>query len=169
MNRYNLNENPKIKKTLRTVGPLILGSGIILIAIAIIDFLTAFQSISGGPTLFFLFFLAIPLIFFGSVMTSLGYMSDINRYTASQVAPVVKDVTNYMIDGTKESIIDLADGVLRGPLSAAPQKCGRCGELANPGAVYCDACGVPLVKKCAKCGEENDSDAAFCQRCGARL
>jgi hypothetical protein len=169
MNHYNLDENPKVKKTLRTIGPLVLGAGILLIAIAIIDFSIAASNFSGGPKLFFLAFFGMPLIFVGSVMTSLGYMGDINRYTAGQVAPVMKDVTNYMIDSTKDSIIDLADGVLRGPKTEAPRKCGRCGEIANPGAVFCDTCGVALVKKCSKCGEDNDSDAAFCQSCGTRL
>ncbi|MCK7484996.1 MAG: zinc ribbon domain-containing protein [Bacillus subtilis] len=169
MDKYNLNENPKAKKVFRFVGPILLGVGILLITAAFIDFFVSMASMSGMPSLFFLFFLAMPFLMAGAIMTNLGYMGTIGRYTASQVAPIAKDVTNYMIDGTKDSIIDLADGVLRGKKDAAPRTCGRCGEVANPGAVFCDACGTPLIKKCQKCNEQNDFDAAFCQRCGERL
>jgi hypothetical protein len=171
MNQSPLQNNPELKKKLRFWGPALLFVGGVLIATALIDFFVAFGTM-GMPRLFFLFFLAMPFVMAGAIVTKFGYMGSVARYTASEIAPVAKDVTNYMIDGTKDQIIDLADGILgRKQAHATPpsRTCYRCGEVANPGAKYCDRCGVPLAKECPKCHTENDGDAAFCQSCGERL
>lgn len=171
MENQPLKDNPELKKKLRFWGPLLLGIGGLFITIAIADFFIAFNGM-GMPTLGFLFFLAMPFLMAGAILTNFGYMGSVARFTASQVAPVAKDVTNYMIDGTKDQIIDLANGILGRDRPADPETkktCYRCGEIANPGAKYCDKCGVELSKSCPKCQADNDGDASFCQRCGERL
>jgi len=171
MNQPLMQNDPKLKKKLRFFGPVLLFVGGVLIATAMIDFFVAIDTMQ-APSLFYLFFLAMPFLMAGAIITRFGYMGSVARYTASEIAPVAKDVTNYMIDGTKDQIIDLADGILGRKLAKAqePAKaCYRCGEVANPGAKFCDRCGVPLAKTCPKCHVENDGDAAFCQQCGERL
>jgi len=167
MNKYNLNENTKTRKVLRVVGPITLSVGVICFVIAVIDF---FGAINGSfPSLFFLGFIGVPLFGIGGAMTQFGYMGKIARYSASQMAPVAKDVTNYMLDGTKDSITGIASSVaneIKAPVSATPVKCPACGEVANPGAVFCDHCGRPLFKVCPECNTKNDPDAHFCQKCG---
>jgi len=169
MDKYNLNENSKTRNVLKVVGPITLGIGVICLVIAMVDFFGVFNGDGGFPTLFFLAFIGIPLIGLGAGMTQFAFMGKIARYTAGQMAPVAKDVTNYMLDGTKESITGIVSSVaneIKAPANATPVKCPACGEVANPGAVFCDHCGRPLFKVCAECNTKNDPDAHFCQKCG---
>jgi ribosomal protein L40E len=171
MEHPTLKNNPELKKKLRFWGPVLLILGGLSITIAVIDFFIAFNGMH-MPTLGFLFFLAMPFIMAGAIMSNFGYIGSVARYTASEIAPVAKDVTNYMIDGTKDQIIDLTSGIMgRAQPQAAQTKkaCYRCGEVANPGAKFCDRCGVALSKVCPKCASDNDGDAGFCQQCGTRL
>ena len=116
----------------------------------------------------------MPLMFIGAVMTSYGYMGTVARYTASEMAPVAKDVTNYMLDGTRDAVSQTIGQVVRevkGERTSAPivKPCPFCKELPNPGAKFCDNCGRQLEKECPKCQTKNDGDASFCQSCGNRL
>ena len=164
MNRYNLNENSKARKVFRILGPILLGVGGILLVISFLSL------ISGGLGTFFLGFIGIPVLFVGGVFTSLGYMGAMARYSASQTAPVAKDVTNYMVDNTSESVARMAGAVVREVKGESqPVKCDACGEVAHPGAVFCDNCGKPLAKVCPKCSAVNDQNARFCQKCGEPL
>lgn len=175
MDKYNLNEHPKAKKVLRTFGPIILIVGIILLVASLVDFFSV--DMWNPPTLSFLPFIAMPLMFIGSVMTMLGYMGSMARYQASQIAPVAKDVTNYMLDGTRDSISQTIGSVvreIRGTPSPEAKKevrkpCPFCGEVPNHTAVFCDRCGRALTKPCPKCNHANDGDASFCEKCGTRL
>ena len=92
-------------------------------------------------------FIGIPLIFIGAVFTSLGFMGEVARYQAQEMAPVGKDVVNYMVDGTKDSIKTVARSIKEG--------------LSDD---YLD-------KKvtCRRCLTENDSDAKYCDNCGFRI
>ncbi|MCX5775277.1 MAG: zinc ribbon domain-containing protein [Firmicutes bacterium] len=168
MDKYNLNEKSKIRSVFKIAGPITLGVGVILLIIAMVDFFGVFNGNGGFPTLFFLGFIGIPLIGIGAAMTQFAYMGKIARYTAGQMAPVAKDVTNYMLDGTKDSISGIVSSVaneIKAP-SATPSKCPSCGETTNPGAVFCDHCGRPLFKVCPECNTKNNPDARFCQKCG---
>jgi rRNA maturation endonuclease Nob1 len=107
-------------------------------------------------------------------MTLFGYMGSLARYSASQSVPVAKDVTNYMLDGTKESIGLVAGEISKNLHQTQNQKssikyCSACHEELADEARFCDHCGVPLFKKCTKCNKENDIDAIYCQDCGAKL
>ncbi len=175
MDKYNLNEHPKAKKVLRTFGPIILIVGIILLATSLFDFFTA--DMWSPPTLVFLPFIAMPLMFVGSVMTMFGYMGTVARYQASQMAPLAKDVTNYLLDGTRDSVSQTIGSVVREikgtkapEVQAESRKpCPFCGEVPNQTAVFCDSCGRPLTKICPTCNHSNDGDAGFCEKCGTRL
>ena len=164
MNRYNLNENSKARKVFRILGPILLGVGAILMLFSLLSLFTFNFSTS------FLGFIGIPVLFVGAVFTSLGYMGAMARYSASQTAPVAKDVTNYMVDNTSESVARMAGAVVKEVKGeSAPVKCEQCGEVAHPGAVFCDNCGKPLAKVCPKCSAINDQNARFCQKCGEPL
>jgi membrane protease subunit (stomatin/prohibitin family) len=96
------------------------------------------------------------------------------RYIASEAAPVGKDMTNYMVEGTKGSIRDVATAIGEGIAAAkSPQAmhCQKCGAEYEASSNFCRECGSPLARKkrCEKCGEANDADARFCDNCGAAV
>ena len=164
MNRYNLNENSKARKVFRVLGPILLGVGVLL---TIAGFFSLF---SGALETFFLGFIGLPVVFVGLSFTSLGYMGAMARYSASQTAPVAKDVTNYMIDHTTDSVAHMAGAVVKEVKGdTQPVVCRHCGEVAHAGALFCDNCGKPLATLCPKCHAENDQNARFCQKCGEPL
>lgn len=161
MDKHNLNPNSKTKKTLKKLGPTILIIGIV---ISVIGIASMFGSGIGGG----LPFIGFPLIFVGAVLSMFGYMGDVSRYTASQTAPVVKDVTNYLLENTKESIGGVAREIGKN-MREDNVKCVFCGEELNKNAKFCDNCGKPTGKVCNDCGTSNDADAKFCLNCGKRL
>jgi hypothetical protein len=170
MDKHSLQGYPKVRTFFRTAGPLAAVVGLLLIIVAAVDFFRA----TGGfdsPDLFHLFFIGGPLMFVGIVMSLWGYMGDIARYGAAETVPVAKDVTNYMIDGTKVSVTGLVSGIAREIEGDGPGQGVRCtcGELNKPGAVYCDNCGKRLARTCPSCGETNDHDAKFCSACGQKI
>ncbi|MBQ8988952.1 MAG: zinc ribbon domain-containing protein [Prevotella sp.] len=45
-------------------------------------------------------------------------------------------------------------------------QCPHCGEMNEPGAIFCASCGQPIGKTtCPNCGAELDPDADFCETC----
>jgi len=110
------------------------------------------------------------------VISQFAFLGAVTRFTASEAAPVGKDVTNYMVDGTKDAIRDMAaaigEGIVAGTTQAnagATVKCSKCGDSNEAGAKFCHACGNSLAttKRCEKCGDMNDIIARFCDNCGA--
>jgi RNA polymerase subunit RPABC4/transcription elongation factor Spt4 len=163
------------RDTLRVVGPIVLVLGLGFMAIALVDFFLAF----GGhrpPILFWCFFIAIPLLFAGGVMTQMGYMGKVLRYMSQEAAPPAKDTFNYMADGTKEGIKTVAGAIgqgLResGVVNGAQRtmvRCHKCNALVPGDAKFCGQCGCSLgkTKACPNCRELNDPDAKFCDNCG---
>jgi predicted nucleic acid-binding Zn ribbon protein len=185
---YNLdNDRHRSNRSiLRIVGPLILIAGILLTVIGIGGFflgmITAFDegpSFDGPPgefKLFFLAFIGIPLMGIGGAITKFAFMGAVARYAASEIAPVGKDTANYMIDGTKGAIGDLAQSVGSGiaagmsgqTADADKVDCPGCGKACDSGARFCSDCGtaIPGEVRCERCGEMNDPDAKFCNQCG---
>jgi len=160
----------KFTGILRVLGIILIITGIVLTAIA-------FMNMATNTNLFFLGFIGLPLIFVGAVCAMFGFMKKMNSFTASQSAPVQKDVTNYMLDGTREEMGKTAKEIFgainsnEGSATATKKtrKCPSCGEMNDSDAKFCDNCGTTLVKVCPRCGEENDLDAKFCDKCGAKL
>ena len=167
--KKHLQENKAMKLRLRKIGFICLGIGGLFTIIALIDFFSAFNGY-GSPSLFFLFFLSFPLIFVGLVCLKFGYMGAVSSYVASQTAPVVKDVTNYMLDGTREEVGKTFKHVVNSIKGTTEEKiCPKCNTSQDANAKFCDNCGTALAKVCNKCNEENDSDAMYCKNCGNRL
>ena len=168
------NKEPKIgypdqarkRKALRIVGFVFVAIGTLLIGVGLISMMGAMYG--GFPSLFFLFFLGIPLEFAGAVCLMLGYFGAVSRFQAGESAPVAKDTANYFLDGTRnETAKTIGEAVMeskeQGPL------CPKCGMRNEVGAVYCDHCGAALTKKCPHCGEINDGDSSYCRKCGEHL
>ena len=121
--------------------------------------------------MFFLLWIGGPLTFVGIVLLMFGYMGAVSRYTATQQAPVMKDTTNYVVQGTRDEVVQtIKDGVSTVQTSAPKGPlCPKCGTQNEAGAAFCDHCGAPLTKTCPHCGEKNDADAKYCRKCGTNL
>jgi ribosomal protein L40E len=168
-----INKNHQQKKTIiRILGILSLTVGIILTIISITDI------ISPPSTSFFmeqeksragLGFIGLPLIFIGSALTFSGYMGEVARYQAQEMAPVKKDVFNYMADGTKEGIKTITKSIFEG--LNGESLCPQCHTKNDADAKFCDNCGKKIIttKECPYCNAKNDSDAQYCDNCGERI
>ncbi|HHU55605.1 MAG TPA: zinc ribbon domain-containing protein [Acholeplasmataceae bacterium] len=163
MANKHLQDNPRARKKFRIIGFISFSIGLICVITAMIDFFTA----DFMPKLFFLFFIGMPFLFVGGVCLNFGYMRAVSKYTATETAPVAKDVANYMLAGTRDELAKTISAVRGEKVSNGPM-CGSCGTQNEVGANYCDNCGKMLSKVCS-CGEKNDSDARFCRKCGNRL
>jgi hypothetical protein len=132
--------------------------GVIFSAIGFGSFFSAFGTFE-PPRYFWCVFIGFPLIGVGAIM-------------ANEVAPVGKDVVNYMADGTKGAVRDMAAAVgegLRGSPSDGRIRCHKCNTGNEASAKFCKSCGTPLNKACPSCGELNDADAQFCDGCGKAI
>ncbi len=165
-----------IQKTLCTVGPILLGIGLVLIVIGLVSFFMAFGG-SGSPKYFWCAFVGMPLTFVGGAMTSFGFLGKVARYQAQEIAPVAKDTFNYMAEGTKDGVKTMAGAIGQGlseggfglgGASSTQVRCHKCNELVPADSKFCSRCGQPLEKSkpCPTCGELNDPDAKFCDNCG---
>jgi hypothetical protein len=172
-------DNPRHRETralLRVLGPMIVGVGLIFMIVGIANFFAAFGG-DGPPRLFWCFFVGMPILFVGIAICQFAFMGAVTRYTANEVAPVGKDVINYMADGTKDAVRDVAAAVGEGLRTGAPSKevrlvrCHKCNVDNDTSANFCNACGAALKKSipCSACGELNDPDARFCDECGKAL
>ncbi|MEO0474423.1 MAG: zinc ribbon domain-containing protein [Planctomycetota bacterium] len=157
---YNLDtdKHRSNRSALRIIGPVILGVGVLLTVIGLVGFFSTFgsePSFDGPPEgvkLFFLCFIGIPMMAVGGAITKFAFMGAVARYIASEAAPVAKDTTNYMIDGTKDAVGDLAQSVGAGIAAglageAAAQDtidCPSCGAACDPGARFCSQCGASM-------------------------
>jgi hypothetical protein len=164
--REYLKENPIIKKRLRIIGFSTLIPGIICLVVSMADLFSA-TGFHDTPDLFWLSFVGMPLIFVGFVCLGMGYMGEVGKYQASQIAPVAKDTINYMIDGTKDEISDLIRKVKSD--DKVSRNCRYCGDTLEINALFCDHCGKKVSKTCGACNEENSDDARFCKSCGKTL
>jgi len=161
------------RNILRFVGPILLVIGLILLIVGLVDFFRAFGGQS-EPRLFWCFFIALPLLWLGFVLSSAGFAGFVQRYMAGETAPVAKDTVNYLADGTQEGVKTIATAVGEGLASAGNRvsevmvRCHKCNATNEADAKYCKNCGVALMKtkRCPACNELNDPDARFCDACG---
>lgn len=175
--RIDTPEHRQTRNALRTIGPVVLGIGVIFTLIGLGSFFMAFGG-SGPPRLFWCAFIGLPMVGLGLTITKFGYLGAIGRYVAGEASPVAKDTFNYMADGTKDSVRDLAGAVGDGLFDrngsdqrAGPVHCPRCDQPNEPDAQFCDQCGAELFtdKRCPECGESCDPEARFCDHCGKKL
>jgi ribosomal protein L40E len=171
-------EHSELRTTLQSIGPSMAGVGLLLTIVGVASFFSAFGDPHGGfPRYFWCAFLGLPLIAVGGWISQFAFLGTITRYMAGEVAPVGRDMTNYMVDGTKDSIRDVAAAVGEGFASAGIVgstsciRCHKCNADNDLAAKFCDGCGTSLAKTkpCEKCGELNDPDARFCDNCGVAV
>ena len=108
--------NPQAKKQsgfLKKMGPVILILGILFLIVGLGSFFMSFGG-GGRPRFFWCAFVGMPLILVGGVMTQMGFLKNILKYTAGEAAPVAKDTFNYTARGTKEGVKDIASSVAEG-------------------------------------------------------
>lgn len=163
------------RNALRVVGPIVLLVGIGFTGTCFLSFFLSFGSME-MPKYFWCGFVGVPLVGIGSMICKFAFLGAVARYAANEVAPVGADVVNYMADGTKGAIQDVAAAVGEGFRSGASStaqlvvRCKECDTDNDESAAFCDNCGNPLSKpKLCACGESNDPDARFCDGCGASL
>lgn len=164
------------RDALRIIGPAIVLVGIIFAVIGFGSFFSSFGSFE-PPRYFWCAFVGLPLIGIGGAICKFAFMGSVTRYMANEVAPVGKDVVNYMAAGTKDAIHDVAAAVGQGLQAGQAGKevrllrCHKCNVDNEAPASFCKGCGAPLAKTrpCPSCGELNDPDARFCDQCGKEV
>lgn len=167
----------QIRGLLRTVGPVVLGIGLLFTAVGFISFFQAFGTF-GPPRYFWCVFVGFPLIALGATMSKFGYLGAFSRYVMGEFAPVQKDTFNVLAEGTRPGVETLARAVGQGFAAAAGTtagmdrelQCPRCDAPYEASARFCTQCGGSLEKKnCSGCGQSNAPDDQFCGQCGERL
>ncbi len=167
----------RIRRKLRIFGPILLGVGVLITAIAFGSFALSFI-FSIPPFGLLLAFIGMPLTFVGAVCCMYGYMGKFARYTAQETVPVAKDTFNYLADGTEEGVRTVASAIGRGLREGmshngaeSESRCSQCGSSHDNDAKFCDDCGAAIEQErsCPKCDKANDGDARFCDNCGQEL
>lgn len=137
------------------------------------------------PAMFLLCVPALPLLGFGAQLALFGFMGSILRFQAQQMAPVARDLTNYMAEGTQDGVrtssralaTGLREGLAGAPLinmssgaaDDASMRCPTCGAGNQAGSKFCDQCSAALVLACPHCSASNQADSKFCDQCGSKL
>ncbi len=152
LKRLQTSEQQAARNFLRKIGPVIFVVGLICTIIASINF---FMAMGGGaPRLFWLFFLGMPLMFVGGVMSQYGFLGGVTRYIAGETAPVATDTINYVADETKGSVETVAksaakgivEGIAAGRGTGATSFCPHCGAGGvQVNYKFCPECGKPLA------------------------
>lgn len=101
------------RSILRIAGPAVLVAGVIFMIVGAVDFFSAMGNF-GAPQLFWCFFVGMPLLFAGSVLSMFGYMGAVSRYVAGEQVPVVTDALNDLAQGTQNAVRTVARSVAEG-------------------------------------------------------
>jgi Double zinc ribbon len=165
----------KVQALLRLVGPLMAVLGVVLTAIGLISFFSAFGTFQ-PPRYFWAAIVGLPLIGVGLGLARLGYLGEIFRYGSEEVTPVASDTFNTMAEGTRRGVETMAQAVgrgmtsaMRGDRSSGPGTvpCGRCDAFNPAGSKFCNQCGAALENPtCPGCGASLTPTARFCNYCG---
>jgi hypothetical protein len=109
-------QTPKHRKArtfLRVAGLVTVLVGLLLVAIGMASFFSAFGG-HGPPRLFWCCFIGMPLLFAGSVMCMFGFLGALSRYTAAEQVPVATDAINDLAGGTQGAVKTVARAVAEG-------------------------------------------------------
>ncbi|HOA71900.1 MAG TPA: zinc ribbon domain-containing protein [Phycisphaerae bacterium] len=183
-------DHESTRNVFRVAGPLVFGLGGLFMIIGFVDFASGFGG-TKPPTMFWCFFVGMPLLGIGATMTRAGYAGKIARYYSQEITPVATDTFKYAARETKDSIREIAGAIREGlvsgtsesarvepmpgtapatppPLTVRILRCHRCNHDNTAEARFCSQCGVALAKQvpCRHCDELNDPDAKFCDNCG---
>jgi hypothetical protein len=112
-NELQSEQHVTVRSFLRVAGPLTAAVGAIMIMIGVGSFFASFGSFQ-PPRYFWCAFVGMPLAVVGVAMTRFGYLGAIQRYVASESAPVAKDVVNYLGDGVQPGLKAMAKAVSEG-------------------------------------------------------
>lgn len=174
----------RTRDSLRRYGPVIFVFGAVCMLIAFADIACTMSSRHHEPTLFWLFFIGIPLLAVGGATTQAGFAGKIARYFSQEGVPPMVDSFNYAAREGRPGMKDIAGAVgeglrdVMGTAAARPPgqaivqiRCHKCSHLNEDQAKYCSQCGVALAKSvaCPACNELNDPDSRFCDECGKPL
>ena len=157
----------------RFLGPGIALVGLVFTIVGLGSFFSSLGTFE-PPRYFWCAIVGLPLIGLGMAISKFAFLGAITRYMGNEIAPVGKDMANYMAAGTKGAVRDVASAVAEGLRAGASAgsdpaaRCSACDANNEASAKYCKACGAPLAttKPCPSCGEANDPDARFCDNCG---
>lgn len=118
---YTVEANPlksphhdAIRGFLRVAGPLLMLAGVGFMATGMVSFFSAFGSFDGPPRYFWCFFVGVPLLGVGLILSKLGYMGAISRYIAGELAPVAKDGFNDVAQGIEPGVRSISRSVAEG-------------------------------------------------------
>jgi len=168
-------EHEQTRDMLRIVGPLVFIAGLTFMVIGFPK--TSFDSRGD----FYEYIWCLPvgglLIALGTQICKFAFMGAVRRYMARELAPVGKDAVNYMAEGTKDAVRDVAAAVGEGLRAGGPSqhvpvvRCHTCNSDNDASANFCNGCGTALTKTkpCASCSELNDPNARFCNQCGKAM
>jgi hypothetical protein len=166
-----LKDYSALKKGLIIGGGIVGGLGLIFVIVGFLNSMISIQNME-MPTLPYLFFIGAPMVVIGLGGLGFGLRGSIHRFVASQEAPVAKDVTNYMLDGTRGETEKTAEAISQGLAEGKGEEsvvCPKCGKKNKKEDKFCDRCGALLRRSCPKGGALNDSEAGFCSQCGQKL
>lgn len=169
-------KHAKIKKTLKIIGFILLGCGIILDIIFFVDLFSSMSSFN-QPTLFFCGFIGLPITGIGIMLLQIGFRREISNYMKNEGVPVINDAAQELkpavkavTEAVKETVKDEnAKGENNGTQTEQPTVCPSCGKENQPKNNFCDGCGAQLYKVCPKCGARQEVGDAFCGNCGCKL
>ena len=109
-------QTPRHKATrslLRVVGPSVALIGLIFLIVGAVNFFSSFGGFE-PPRLFWCCFVGMPLLFVGGLLSSLGFMGALARYTAGEHIPVATDAINDLADGTRGAVKTVARAAAEG-------------------------------------------------------
>lgn len=176
MSHPNDPQHAELRRRLRLIGPIVVGIGVIFTLIGMVSFFSAFGSFE-SPRYFWCAFVGLPLIGIGTWICKFAFLGSVTRYMANEVAPVGKDMVNYMASETKGAVRDVASAIGEGLRAGQPAqevrllRCHKCNHDNATLSKFCNHCGTSLAKSkpCGGCGELNDPEARFCDHCGTAM
>ena len=113
MSTLQTSKHQATRTLLRVAGPAIAFVALVFITIGAIDFFSSFGGF-GPPKRFWCFFVGLPLLFVGMVVSMFGYMGAVARYAAAEQVPVATDAVNELADGTRDAVKTVARAVAEG-------------------------------------------------------
>lgn len=165
----NSSSHKKVKTVFKVLGPIFIIVGLGGIIYSMVNFFdlgleNSISKMSNNAISLFLSFIALAI---GLALTTTGFRREMIRYEANEIAPVVKDVANYMLDGTR---VELNKTLNKNQeVNNKNIVCFNCHKLTDADSVFCENCGTMVKKECVHCGKKIDGDAKFCKYCGNKI
>lgn len=129
----------KVKKTLKIVGLIMLGIGLVCAITGFVNFFMVFGT-GEMPRLFFLCFIGFPLIGVGGGLTLFGFKREITSFSVKETVPVINDVSKDISPAVRNITSAIRDGIH----TADTTKCKVCGAYNKIGSKFCNECGSKI-------------------------